>query len=69
MTKLKVIGESREATIVELENGYSFECSQGIWCNRQDEIRVEDSLEDAIAYAEVHVTRHDNELVTWVNGR
>ncbi len=61
MTTIKVHGEGQnEATVIRNDEGQaSYECSKGTWCGYQDHIRWEDSMDDAIEYAEQHVTRHD----------
>jgi hypothetical protein len=68
MATIKVHGEgNNEATIVELDSGWSFECSKGMWCISQDEIWIERSMVDAIRVASVHVERHDAEDLTRIN--
>jgi hypothetical protein len=58
-TQLKVHGKTNEATIVSLDAGWSFQCSQGAWCDRQDDIHVEDGMQDAVHLAILHVEMHD----------
>ncbi len=63
MITIKIHGEGKnEATvIIGDDDGYSFECSKGQWCNRQDDIRVEHSLQDAVDHAGAHVEQHDQD--------
>lgn len=66
--QIKIIGEKNEATIVRNDEGQtSYECSRGAWCNRQDDIRWEDSADDALKHASAHVQQHDDEAVEALN--
>jgi hypothetical protein len=70
MATIKVQGEStNEATITTNDEGQArFECSRGMWCDRQDDMRWEDSMDDAIEHAEMHVDLHDEADLAKING-
>jgi hypothetical protein len=69
MATIKVIGETNEATITTNDEGQArFECSHGMWCDRQDDMRWEDSMDDAIEHAEMHVDLHDEADLAKING-
>lgn len=61
MAKIKIIGESNEATILQSKDGetFRFECSRGTWCRRPGDVRDEDTMADVIEHAEMHVDLED----------
>lgn len=71
MTTIKIHGAGKnEATIIRNDEGQtSFECSKGMWCNRQDDIRWELYVADAIDHAEAHVSQHDQNDLDRLNAQ
>lgn len=61
MAKIIIKGETAEAHVrmTEAGDGYTYDCSRGVWCGLPIDER--ESLADVMNQAEWHVDRHDGE--------
>jgi hypothetical protein len=65
MADIIIRARNYQAKVIEMDEYFTYECSQGAWCGLP--IKETSDIRDLIEDADWHVTRHDDELVDRVN--